>query len=45
MKCSKCGCEVEYRGAFDTVDGVRYKEYVCLECQHVELGERLEPEG
>lgn len=46
-KCYVCGSEMVHRGAFDTVDGVKRKAYVCVNkmCLHVKLGEKMEAEG
>ncbi len=44
MKCRKCGSEMVHSGAFDAVNGVRYKEYVCPNrmCGDVRRGEKME---
>ena len=45
MKCPKCFFEVKWRGAFETVDDVKYRVYGCLrtpECPGAVRGEKIE---
>lgn len=44
MICNKCGRLMRHGGAFDTVDGIKYKSYGCpnLECRNIQLGGPIE---
>ena len=45
MKCPTCHFDMEWRGAFETVDGVKYRSYGCKQCHSIVRGEKVEEVG
>ena len=41
IKGKECGREMIHHGAFETVDGIKYKSYGCPECHNIERGEEI----